>query len=247
MPQKYIYISPHLDDVTLSCGGLIFEQVRAGRKVEIWTITAGIPDPQHMPEFGRVLNQRWGIGLEQLQTRREEDRAACKVLGAKCVHLDWLDCIYRWRQDGDALIHDDDELFEVEPEAALVAEIAAYLQSHVPHSARLISPLGIGDHVDHRLVVQAVAQSGLGGLVYADYPYVSEHFEWSPRLESHELRRIPAVISEEGVEAWQEAVLCNRSQLSTFWGNDGEVRLAIANYCAGGGGRIYKKSLSQRV
>lgn len=238
MPQKYIYLSPHLDDVVLSCGGLIFEQVRAGRKVEIWTLTAGIPDPQNMPEFGRVLNARWGIDLEMLHTRREEDRAACKVLGAKCVHLDWLDCIYRWRQDGEALIHDDDELFETEPEAELAAEITAYLQDHVPSSARLISPLGIGNHVDHRLVVRAVAQSGLGGLYYADYPYVSYHFEWSERLESREFRRIPAVLGEEAVTAWQDAILCNRSQLSTFWGNDGEARLAIANYAAGGGGRL---------
>jgi LmbE family N-acetylglucosaminyl deacetylase len=240
MPQKYIYLSPHLDDAVLSCGGLIFEQVRSGRKVEIWTITAGIPDPQSMPEFGKVLNQRWGIGLEMLHTRREEDRAACKLLGAKAVHLDWLDCIYRWCKDGDALIHDDDELFAAEPEATLVTEIAAYLKSHVTHGAKLISPLGIGDHVDHRLVVQAVAQSGLGGLYYADYPYVSYHFEWSPRLESRELRRIPAVITGDGVEAWQEAVLCNRSQLGTFWHNDREARLAIANYCAGGGGRLWR-------
>ena len=238
MPQKYIYLSPHLDDVALSCGGLIYEQVKAGRKVEIWSITAGIPDPQHMPEFGRVLNARWGISLEMLHTRQEEDRAASKLLGAKPLHLGWLDCIYRFKADGDALIHDDDELFAAQPEPELVRELSAYLQSHVPASTKLISPMGIGGHIDHRLVVQAVAQSGLGGLYYADYPYVSYHFEWSERLESREFRRIPHVISEEAVTAWQDAVLCNRAQLSTFWGNEREARLAIANYCAGGGGRL---------
>ena len=239
MAAKYIYIAPHLDDAVLSCGGLIFEQVRAGHQVEVWTLTAGIPDSSTMPPFGRELNAKWGIDLQALQTRREEDIKACRVLGAQAVHLDWLDCIYRWREDGTPLVNNDDELFSAQPEPALVEEIALWLKAHVPAKARLVGPLGVGGHVDHRLTVGAVEKSGLKSLFYADYPYVRYHFEWAERFESGELKRQPFVIGKEGVEAWQEAVLCYRSQLSTFWRTKRECQLSIANYSAGGGGRIF--------
>ncbi len=241
MPTKLIYISPHLDDAILSCGGLIYEQIKAGKAVEVWTVTAGIPDAQRLPEFARQINAEWGINLDALQTRLEEDKRACEVVGAKAVHLPWLDCIYRYKLDGDALIKNNDALFDTEPEAKLVTEISQFLLATTLKTTKVISPMAIGNHIDHLLTVKAIEESGLKCQFYADYPYVSRHPESLAHLETSQWQRIPAAISKEGLKAWQQAILMHRSQISTFWQDKREVKLAIANYCAGGGGRLWKR------
>jgi len=242
MVEHLIYISPHLDDAIFSCGGLIFEQVRSGIKVEIWTITAGIPDPYNLSEFAQMLHKRWGVETEATSTRLAEDLKACKLVGAIPTHLNWFDCIYRFNNNADALIKEDDDLFTVNPEKALVNEIGKYLVKHIPEDAQIITPIGLGGHIDHRLSYQAVKTSGLDALFYADYPYVTYDFKNNPQLETTHWSRLPHVISEDGLKAWQKAVLAYSSQLSTFWKNKSEVQLAIKNYYGGGGGRLWKRT-----
>jgi len=129
----------------------------------------------------------------------------------------------------------------VEPEIDLIEEIAAYLQKNVPSQALLVIPIGIGDHMDHRLVKAAAQKSALPAYYYADYPYVTDHIKELAILETPNWQRVPAVISEEGLAAWQKAIAAYKSQLSTFWQNEDELDLAIANYCAGGGGRLWHR------
>lgn len=239
--KKTIYLSPHLDDVTLSCGGSVFHQSCQGDQVEVWTFTAGKPNPQDLPKVARLLHQRWGTDESAVSIRRDEDLAACKVLGANAIHLDWLDCIYRFKENGDSLVQSESDIFNAKPEMELVREIAAYLKNTVPDDAQLVSPLGIGGHIDHLLIVEAVRLSQIKTLFYADYPYVSYHLESLAFLESTDWERLPGVISSGGLEAWQNAIAAYTSQISTFWRDVNEMTLAIANYCAGGGGRLWRR------
>lgn len=243
MPEQIIYISPHLDDVVLSCGGLIYEQAQRGDRVEIWTVTSGSPKEEELPEFAKLLHMAWGTSADTTAERRLEDLEACRILAVEAIHLDWLDCIYRNKNNGDALILENDDLFDLglEPEINLIEEIAAYLQKNVPSQALLVIPIGIGDHMDHRLVKAAAQKSALPAYYYADYPYVTDHIKELAILETANWQRVPAVISEEGLAAWQKAIAAYKSQLSTFWQNEDELDLAIANYCAGGGGRLWQR------
>ena len=242
MTEHIIYISPHLDDVVLSCGGLVYEQVKTGATVEIWTLTAKCPDPQSLPNFARLLHERWGTDANAVQTRREEDLKACQILGAQAMHLRWMDCIYRFREDGEALVQVDDDIFNAVPEPDLIESISDYLHRNIPATASLVFPIGIGSHVDHRLTCLAVQASGLPGLYYADYPYVTYNYEQTNLLEAETWQRLPTVISESGLLSWQKAVAAYKSQLSTFWRTRKEMRLAISNYWAGGGGRLWRKA-----
>jgi hypothetical protein len=65
-------------------------------------------------------------------------------------------------------------------------------------------------------------------LFYADYPYVLTE-------ENQSLFEKPAPfhapISDFGLKAWQMAVAAHQSQISTFWQNLDEMRLAIQEYC----------------
>ena len=243
MPKEHwIFLSPHLDDVALSCGGLVWELCQRGKIVEIWTMMSGFPTDEDYSEFAQQNHRAWGMsGRGVIQIRRAEDRAACAFLGAAYRHFDWLDAIYR-RDPGSLqpLVESNESLFGKPPEDTLVREIAQCLQVEVPDNTMLVFPMGLGNHIDHRAVVQA-GKDFTGTMVYyADYPYVLENFlsitSGSPLWE-----KITFEITEDGLEKWQNAVFCYSSQIGAFWRDPEEMKLSLRNYLAGGGGRLWQE------
>lgn len=243
MSQKqWIFLSPHFDDVTLSCGGLVWDLANKEHRVEIWTVMAGYPPDDIYSNFAQETHDVWGkSGKDAIDMRREEDNAACEILGAVPRYLHFPDVIYRrFKDSGKPVVNNDDELFNNPPEPSLVQDIADELTRQIPSEAVLVLPMGLGGHLDHRAVVQAGAELTRVDFYYADYPYILKSFD-SDLLIKDKFEKIPQHLSPEALEAWQEAILCYRSQLSWFWRNDQEERLAICNYLAGGGGRLWKK------
>ena len=243
--MQWIYLSPHLDDVVLSAGGLVWEQVQAGESVQIWTICAGDPPPPPYTPFAEELHARWGAdGAQASAVRRGEDRAACAGLGAGIRHSPLPDCIYRRLPgNGRPLISERDDLFRPFPaaEGARSAEIAAWIAEALPAGARLVSPLALGGHVDHRLVRAAAESLGRPLWFYADYPYVVDDPLNHSDLRGQMSEYHPALergLSAPGLAAWQNAVAAYSSQVSSFWGSLDEMRARIAAYNQGGGGTI---------
>lgn len=242
--MRWIYLSPHLDDAVLSAGGLIWEQVAAGDSVEIWTLCAGDPPPPY-PPFAQELHLRWGVdGAQASAMRRAEDQAACHVLGAAFRHSPLPDCIYRRLPGSDRpVIVQRDDLFAPFPEQenALVDDIAAWVQTGLPAGARLVAPLALGGHIDHRLVRAAAERLGRDLWYYPDYPYVISdplnHADLRDQLQNCRIALVEG-ISAAGVAAWQSAVAAYASQISTFWGSLDEMRARIAAYHQEGGGAI---------
>jgi len=237
MPELWVYLSPHLDDAILSCGGLIADQVRAGHRVTIWTLFAGDP-PTSLPPFARDLHRRWGLGHDAPRARREEDLEACRRAGAVAVHSHFPDCVYRRSPvTGQPVITENDDLFQpVHPdESGLVAEIQAVLARDLPAFDRIAVPLTLGGHMDHRIVRAAAESLGLPLLYYADYPYAVEPGSNPDQL----LHGIPQAtpVSAKGLRAWQHAVKVYRSQISTWWSSDQEADEAIRAYWQSGGGQ----------
>ena len=93
--MTWIYLSPHFDDVALSCGGLVWEQSQARENVQVWTICAGEVPPGPLSPFAAELHARWEAGQNAPAERRVEDLAACRAMGAVHRHFDLPDCIYR--------------------------------------------------------------------------------------------------------------------------------------------------------
>jgi LmbE family N-acetylglucosaminyl deacetylase len=91
-----IYLSPHLDDAALSCGGQIYRLAKEGRHVLIVTLMAGDPPPDGvLSDFARSLHGRWELAESAEAARRREDEAAGQILGAEILHWPIPDCIYR--------------------------------------------------------------------------------------------------------------------------------------------------------
>jgi LmbE family N-acetylglucosaminyl deacetylase len=238
--MNWIYLSPHLDDAVLSCGGIIWQQVQRGFTVSIWTVCAGDPPDEPLSELAEMLHARWKTGRNAVEIRRQEDQAACALLGVLSRHFDIPDCIYRRSpRTGEPLVASNDHLFDpvsVE-EQPLLASLAARLAAELPAECHVVSPLGLGSHVDHRLVRGAAEALKCKLWYYADYPYVTledvtkdtQAFE---NLEFHQFRLSPLALP-----AWQNAVATYISQISTFWSGETAMRTDLVKYARKGGGK----------
>ena len=116
-----------------------------------------------------------------MSTRRREDLAACRVLAAQAIHWELQEAIHRLDPGSrEALYPSLERLFGAvaPPEEGLVAALAARLAELAelagePGSTRIVAPLGVGGHVDHR-IVRAAAERAFGAslLYYEEFPYI---------------------------------------------------------------------------
>ena len=228
---EHVYLSPHPDDVVLSCAGAIHTQVSQGARVLVVTFFSATPPDDEITPFALELKVRWGDAVDPMALRRAEDIAALNLLGAHHRHLPYADCVYRTDSvDGSALYPDEGSIFgEVSPsEADWHRGLASTLREIIGDSTRaaIYGPLTAGHHVDH-LLVRRVAldllRAGREVLLYEDYPYAGDPAALNVALETlpGPCRFSETVrFGDEGLKAKVAAVACHASQINTFWRDD---------------------------
>ena len=175
----FIYISPHLDDVTFSCSGTICRQQAQGLNILVVTLFAGEPQPPFTP-FVQSVHRSWHVMEERpYQVRKEEERKAMALLGVDYAWLDWLEILYRNPELADA----NDFFWEpgtsmIPPrDVALFTTLCAWFDDAalVYPEAQFVAPLGLGMHRDHQLVFQAALNTLDCDrvLFFEDFPYAT--------------------------------------------------------------------------
>jgi LmbE family N-acetylglucosaminyl deacetylase len=236
-----LYLSPHLDDAILSCGGQIFQIGQAGGSVLIVSIMAGDAPAGGLSDFAQSLHDRWELASNASAIRREEDRAACQILGADYYHLDLLDCIYR--QDpasGVALYDSEDSLFgALHPAEEALAGTLADTLAQLPDSEHVFAPLTAGHHVDHqftRLAAEIWKQNSTL-IYYEEYPYALSDNAMPVGVDDEAAwRALIVALTGEALAARIEAITCYRSQLSTFFRDHDDLTRSVSNYVQEVGG-----------
>lgn len=227
---RLIYLSPHLDDAVLSAGGLIRLQSRAGLPVEIWTLMAGCPTGNDLPEFAQVMHQVWGFRDVQqaISTRRLEDERAAAELGAAAVHFDFLDCIYRRGRAGEPLYSDVTVPVQSD-DADLPEQVAHALSARLQPGDRIVCQLAIGRHVDH-VIVRRAAELLRRPLLYdADMPYVLNYpAELQPAVAGliGSFEPVPVI----ALRSWIRAIECYASQVDSVFGSHDLMRERMQAY-----------------
>jgi len=242
-PSTYTaaYLSPHLDDVALSCGGQIHQQTQAGLRVVVITLCAGAPPSAKLSSFAESLHTRWGVPAAQaVAARLAEDLKAMAELGADAVHLDVPDCIYRLSPaTGEARYASEESLWGTlhAEEAALAERCAAMLRAELERlpAVRWYAPLGLGRHVDHQLARRAADLALPVWAYYEDYPYADREANLSPnsRVSGDETLGLSAEVvplAEADLQAKCRAVAAYASQLSTFWKSAAAMEAGLAEY-----------------
>ena len=229
--MRYIYFSPHLDDAILSAGGLIYDQTQAGHSVEIWTFMCGFPDETELTDFAKRMHESWGTtsAEETIRLRRAEDQKAAAMVGAKAVHFDFLDCIYRRGKNGEALYADDVFVPLNEAESDLPAQVAQTMIAWLKPDDFVIAQLAIGGHVDHLIVRRAAEMLRIPLNYHADIPYL---FRNPQEIASKTTGMKDSVqpVSEAGLKVWQDAIEIYASQFSTLFDSHEIMRQEIRGY-----------------
>lgn len=210
--MRWVFLSPHLDDAVFSAGGLIYDQVQAGIPVEIWTLMCGYAREEDVSPYAQAIQAQWGFSSaeETTRLRREEDKKAVAILGAKAVHFDFLDCIYRRGSNGEWLYWD--VFAPPHPEdSAMRSRIAESISARLQPDDVLVCQLAVGSHVDHVLVRQGLELLGYPLRYDIDVPYIFyKHEELEPKAAG--LKESIHSITETGLQCWKEAAVEYKSQ-----------------------------------
>lgn len=221
----HLFLSPHLDDAVLSCGGTIHQLAEQGEAVTVLTTMAGDP-PADMPEtpITADLAQRWGVAVK---ARRLEDQQALARLGADFIHVPVADCVYRTAGDNShtvALYPSEESLWgTIHPDDPVVQALRARA---IPPATTVYAPLGSRHHVDHRIVRdwgQWLKEQNppLTLIFYEEYPYEVDaimELEQALAYFSAQTTQLEVrAINEADVAAKIQAMTCYQSQISTFW------------------------------
>lgn len=150
--MRVIYLSSHLDDAILSCGGLIYDQSKEGIETEVWTFM--------FPE-----------NADHYMKRVEEDSIAVGMVGAKSVHFNFKDAFGRYTESGEHLYTDVNTSIRPEDET-LIESIASVIDNNIKSDDVLMCPLSIGEHVDHKILRQACERLIYPIIYYTDFPYI---------------------------------------------------------------------------
>lgn len=230
--MKWVYLSPHYDDAIFSCGGLIWQQANAGDDIVVLTICGGEPPAGELSPFASEIHRRWGTGREVVSARQLEDQAACAVAGALPQSLNIPDCIYRSDpRTGKPLIVKNENLFQ--PQPPVEVEVLAIIKEHlaqIPPDVQLVTPLGIGMHIDHHLVRAAAQDLQRPLWFYADFPYAAREKmlpeTWLPPV----FQTVEITLHDNALEKWVQAVACYKSQISTFWHSLPDIKNSITGF-----------------
>jgi LmbE family N-acetylglucosaminyl deacetylase len=187
-PGRTVVLSPHLDDAVLSLGAMVAGLTRTGTRVDVVTVLAGDPGSDAVPS---EWDRRAGFATagEAARARREEDRRACRLVGATPV---WLTHAFR---DGEP------------PDEELVwGQLAETLEG----AGRVLVPGTPLEHPEHawvhRLVV-ARAAPGTSIALYAEQPYL----RWSAAVAPPEFERVRSGLRDRLAKS--RATACYASQL----------------------------------
>jgi LmbE family N-acetylglucosaminyl deacetylase len=169
MSRALLYLSPHLDDVVFSCAGKILQDVASGSNVTIATVFSS---------GSKQVSEEYGA-------RKVEDKRAVEMLGAQCAWLEFPDAPFRsgfYNSFRRIILERDveDSLEYVIRLRRAIEDLAVSLGAEEIHA-----PLGIGTHIDHRLVFEAASNlSGRSITYYEERPYVFARHAAKMRLRS---------------------------------------------------------------
>jgi LmbE family N-acetylglucosaminyl deacetylase len=247
-----IYLAPHLDDAALSCGGAIAQHTAAGGRALVVTLCTAAPPPAGpFSSFAEEVHAEWGLAPDQVvRARLAEDDLALARLGADTYRASCLDAIYRVP----AAYNSRTTLFGTpvagDPLFLAARQLVAELRRRAP-TATIYAPLGVGNHVDHQIVLAAaLAEAGAGLALYEDYPYAHIAESVERRLAALDLALEPETI-EIGATLGRkiESIAAYASQLGALFGGADAMAAAVAEYAArrrpaegGYGERIWRRA-----
>jgi LmbE family N-acetylglucosaminyl deacetylase len=137
MTERWLVISPHLDDAVFGCGRLL---AQAPGSI-VATVFAGIP-PRAMPTPPWDRDAGFNSAHEAVQARRAEDRHALSILRAEPHWLDFLDDQYECAVPDEALLDALRSLLDAHAQMGVLAPAGLFHRDHLRVQRAMLALLG---------------------------------------------------------------------------------------------------------
>jgi LmbE family N-acetylglucosaminyl deacetylase len=233
---KHVYLSPHLDDAALSCGGAIVGWMAGGEPALVVTLSTAAPPPDGpFSDLVQEFHANWGLTADQaVAARLREERVAMECLGVDYYWANRLDAIYRFPE----AYNTRESLFgQPAPDDPQFADLRGFfglLRERLP-DATFYAPLGIGSHVDH-LITHTAVRDVLGDAArfYEDVPYVTIPGAFDERMRQLDgIASATTIAIDATLGQKLRAIHAYTSQLKELFGGPAEMEQTIASYAEG--------------
>lgn len=175
MTNRLIVLSPHFDDAIFSIGGILAAWRCRFQSIIVINIFTSNPPLELTPQ-AKLFHKKYK-NINPVTIRSMHDQEAFSNYNVEKINLDFIDAIYRFDAINKKPNYQDpiDIFAKINPkDKYLIANIFKTIEKQINLSNEdvLLSPLGIGGHVDHeitRLVAESFEQPLV--LYYEDCPY----------------------------------------------------------------------------
>jgi LmbE family N-acetylglucosaminyl deacetylase len=245
----HLFLSPHLDDAVLSCGGVMHRLAQSGERVVIVTVMAGEPDePLVNTPVVQAIQERWNKGEGTIHMRRAEDSLAAQQLQAQVYYMALTESAFRatlcGAGDWIALYPEHDSPFQGinDADEARIILFGSNLPFPFSEITMLYAPFGVDNHVDHELVRDwALVLTGSVDApplkFYEEYPYARSKSAVQ-RAQTFYRKSLPALTIESEIAALNDddlaaklrAMSSYRSHLSILWNDPAEMESLTRDY-----------------
>lgn len=230
----HVYLSPHLDDAVLSCGGAIARHTSQGARVLVVTLcTATPPAAGPFSDFAAAMHGRWNLSPEQVVSARlHEDLLALERIGSDSYWANMPDAIYRMPDSYTSNATLLGLPVASDPQRQRLMSLFDELHARLPRATFYV-PLAIGGHVDHRLVYEATLAGGWGhsSAYYEDIPYVLARQALERRMQELQREFVPSIIDiDDHLNRKLGAIACYGSQLHELFEGEEQMRARVTAY-----------------
>lgn len=225
-----LFVSPHLDDVAFSCGGVLVRLARAGWAVHLATVfTASVKEPEGFA-LACQLDKGLPADVDYMALRRAEDEVFAERAGGYVTlhHLLHAEAPHRGYSSAEALFSG------LLPQDDVWRAVCESLQPLIERvrPALLFAPQGLGGHVDHLQTIRAVLAlpARPPTLWYRDAPYAFRNADAAPA------GLLPAGLAPRAFDiaavlpAKTNAVAAYASQLGFQFGGEAAMQAALRGF-----------------
>ncbi len=221
--KKFIFVSPHLDDAVLSAFFLIKKLKVADLEVDIVTVfTKGCSEP-YPPQAENFLKLSGFDNPKDLfSIFKKEDTTVMKNLGISFSHLDFVDAAFRKDKFGKTIYKDAKKQFSghiQKEDMVLIRTVADKVGTYIENSndTVFICPVGIGGHVDHILIREAVKLLNKTTIFWEDYPYNTNPSSVRSFFAQNKKYHLLFKLDKESTSAKQKVIRIYKSQMKALF------------------------------
>ncbi|MBX9786317.1 MAG: PIG-L family deacetylase [Alphaproteobacteria bacterium] len=239
--NKSLFVSPHLDDAVLSCGGLIHKMCEAHSVVYVVSIFTGLPNPKSLSEAAIEFHRSIQLGDNAIEVRCSEDLKVSKFLKYHPIHLGLFESQYRQNEQGEHTYKSLDSIFkgQLEEEKTCILQLAPMIKDLLrSHSFDdIYVPMGVGNHIDHLIVRHVLEKVGKEGslcddlIYYEDMPYAC--YEGHVVPERHFKKKMKAYLeplSETNFNTKIKGISLYKSQINMLWQSQDNMVKSYIDY-----------------